>query len=424
MRFRDLQAKAARLVVMIGGEAMQSAFHLGLNLALLHQVSAHDYGIFALVMVIGGLGLTYIRSLTALPASIFISQSRSAGAASAFEITFGSAATLLSATLGIAVTAVLHLWLDHGALGGGLFVGLWAARSHLRTVFFARGRQALVSVSDLVFTLSGASGATLVLLAGGHVLQNTFLILAAANSLGILVLLTVRRRPIRVTVGRHVWRRYGKLWRDLKWSLLSVSITNVQGQGMALLVAAIAGPEAYAPIAAALVMFVPLRIVSTAFANMMHPEMSALLARGDDAGVGRMIRTWLAPLALLGLAYGVAALLALPLIQPDSLENARFYKISLIAWVMSAIPMLYVMPRIWLEVTLDYRSIAILSAIAAIAGLTLVLVILLTFASSWAVLGGAVSEAIVLAGTWGIVMRRRRAMAALAPAAKIPAGTP
>ncbi len=83
MTYQDVRRTIARLVVMIGGEAMQSAFHLGINLALLHQVSAHDYGIFALVMVIGGLGLTYVRSLTGLPASICISQSRSAAAANA-----------------------------------------------------------------------------------------------------------------------------------------------------------------------------------------------------------------------------------------------------------------------------------------------------------------------------------------------------
>jgi hypothetical protein len=32
-------------LMLIGGEAMQSAFHLGLNLALLHAVPAYDYGI-------------------------------------------------------------------------------------------------------------------------------------------------------------------------------------------------------------------------------------------------------------------------------------------------------------------------------------------------------------------------------------------
>ncbi len=33
-----------RLVLMIGGEAMQSGFHFALNIALLHVLSAQGYG--------------------------------------------------------------------------------------------------------------------------------------------------------------------------------------------------------------------------------------------------------------------------------------------------------------------------------------------------------------------------------------------
>jgi O-antigen/teichoic acid export membrane protein len=407
MRTRDLQRILGRLLMFIGGEAMQSAFHLGLNLALLHAVPAYEYGIFALVMVIGGLGLTYIRSLTALPASICIAQSRSAAAANAFEITFGSAATLLSVALAAGLACVLNAWLSEGALAGGAFVGLWTARSHLRTVFFARSRQKLVSMSDLVFTLSGAAGAVLVLLDGEHVLQHTFLALVGANALGIAVMLAFARRPVRISVGIHVWRRYARLWRDLRWSLISVTITNIQGQGMALLVAGIAGPAAYAPIAAALVMFVPLRIISTAFANMLHPEMSASLSRGEVQKVWRLMRTWPIPLGLFGLLYGGAIMVALPLIQPETLSDAQFYRISLLAWTIYTLPMLYVMPRIWLEIMLDFRTIAILSGVAAGVGLTLVLGILLTGAPSWSLFGSAVSELIVLAGTWVVVWHRQ-----------------
>ena len=398
-----------RLVVMVGGEAMQSAFHLALNIALLHSVSARDYGIFALVMVVGGLGLTYIRALTALPASIAIAQSRRLGAAGAYEVSFGSAAMLLSLLLGLVLTGILRSWLDEGALFGGAFVGLWAMRAHLRTVFFARGRQMLVSTSDIAFTLSGATGTAWVIWDDTHILLHTFTVMAGANALGIAVLLVLGRRALRLSLGRHVWRRYRRLWRDLRWSVLSVTITNLQGQGMALMVAAMAGPAAYAPIAAALVNFVPLRIVSTAFANMMHPELSSLMAHRDFARVGARLRRWPLPLACLGLLYGVAVLIALPFIEPDSLEGTRFFKISVLAWVMSSLPMLYVMPRIWLEIAQDYRSIAILSAIAAAAGLLLVFVLLLTVPPSWALLGGALSEIIVLVGSWAIVRPRQRA---------------
>lgn len=410
MNLQAIRQIILRLVVMVGGEAMQSAFHLGLNIALLHSVSARDYGIFALVMVVGGLGLTYIRAFTALPASIAIAQSRGSGPAGAYEVTFGSAAMLLSLLLGLVVTGVLSAWLDEGAPFGGAFVGLWAMRAHVRMVFFARNRQMLVSISDLAFTLTGAAGTAWVIWDGTHILQHTFSMMMVANAFGLAVMLIFgRRRPIRISFGRHLWRRYRRLWRDLKWSVLSVTITNLQGQGMALMVAAMAGPAAYAPIAAALVNFVPLRIVSTAFANMMHPELSKLMAHRDFAKVGERMRRWPLPLACLGLLYGIVVMIALPFIEPDSLEGTRFLKVSILAWVMSSVPMLYVMPRIWLEIAQDYRSIAILSAIAAAAGLLLVFVLLLTVPPSWALLGGALSEIIVLIGSWMIVRPRLRA---------------
>lgn len=411
MNMGGLQRIVGRLVVMVGGEAIQSAFHLGLNVALLHAVSQRDYGIFALVMVIGGVGLTYVRSLTALPACIFIAQSRSMAAANACEVSFGSAATLLAILLGTVVAMVLDSWLTEGASAGGAFIGLWAARSHLRTVFFARNRQKIVSFSDLSFTGCGALGAGLVLVLGTHVLQRTFIVMMLANAMGIIVMLGLAGRPVRLNAGIHVWRRYRSLWRSLKWSLLSVSIANVQGQGMAFLVAAIGGPAAYAPIAAALVMFVPLRIISTAFQNMVHPEISALIARGDRAGLERAFRIWPLALGSLSLVYGAVAMLALPLIQPDQFEHAGFYALATIAWVISMLPLLYGLPRVWLEVQLDFRALALLSSVAALVGLGLTLCILMVTSPSWALFGGAASEAIMLAGLWALVLRRSRVMA-------------
>lgn len=409
MNFYALRRLILRLTVMVGGEAMQSAFHLALNLVLLHSVSARDYGIFALAMVAGGIGLTYIRALTALPASICIAGSRRTGAANAYEVSFGTAAALLSALFGVVVAIVLEGWLDEGAVSGGAFVALWALRAHIRMVFFARNRQMLVSASDLLFTLSGAAGTAWVVWDDTHILQHTFLVMTLANALGIAAMLVLGRRPVRLGAGAHLWRRYRRLWRDLKWSLLSVTITNLQGQGMALLVAAIAGPAAYAPIAAALVNFVPLRIVSTAFANMMHPEMTALMARRQFARIGRLLRYWPPLLAVLGVLYGLAVMIALPFIRPDSLGDTGFFHVSLMAWVVGGLPMLYVMPRVWLEIAQDYRSIAILSAIAAVLGMLMVLALLLTVPSSWALLGGALSEVVVLIGSWAIVRPRQKA---------------
>ena len=405
-KVQALSQFAPRLVKLIGGEAMQSAFHLGLNLALLHAVEPYQYGIFTLLMVLGGLGLTYIRSLTALPASVAIAL-RHGRAADTHEIGYGTAALTLALLFGGGVTLALAAWLEEGALDGGLFVGLWIFRSHLRTVFFARGRERIVSLSDLCFTLSGALGAVAAILNGGsHVLDRIFFAMILANAVGIAVLFVFGHLRLRLDRGRRLWRRYRAIWPVLRWSLISVTITNIQGQGMALMVGAFAGPAAYAPIAAALVVFMPLRVIAAGFGNMLHPELSALAMKGDTARIRALMRHWSIPLVIFALAYLGAALLVMPTILPAAFEQSPFYRKGIAAWVIVGMPLLYVLPRIYLEAIDDHRSIASLSAISAALGLSMVALILLTSPPAWAIAGGAFSEIIVLVGTWRIALKR------------------
>ncbi len=220
-------------------------------------------------MVLGGLGLTYARSMTAIPASTAIAP-RKGVAADGHELGFNSAAVVLSLFFTAGVALALSRWLEEGALDGALFVGLWMFRSHLRTVFFARGRERMVGISDLCFTLSGALGAVAAIMPGGpHVLDHIFMVLILCNGIGVAVMLALARRRPSFERARLLWRRYRALWPVLSWSFISVTITNLQGQGMALMVGAFAGPAAYAPIAAAIVVFMPLRVVAMGFANMM-----------------------------------------------------------------------------------------------------------------------------------------------------------
>ena len=408
MKGAEIKRIAGRLVMMIGGEAMQSAFNFALNLALLHVLSAKEYGVFALVLVIGGLGLSYIRSLTAMPASVYIAQSHNRGTADAYEVTFGTSALMLSAIIMVAVAILLDFWGEAGALAGAAFVGLWSIRSHLRTVFFARGRQKIVSISDIAFTLAGAALAALVLANGTSILKNILLVLAVANALGIAVMLGLARRPVRISFRASMRRRYVRIWRQLSWSVVSVTTTNIQGQGIALLVAGIAGPAAYAPIAAALVLFVPLRVAATALANMVHPEMSALLARGETAKVWQMAKVWSALLGLVGLVYGAIIMLMLPLIPSQALKDTPIHLIGFFAWAIYTFTMLYVMPRIILEILAAFSTIALITTISAVVGMSLIVLILMVAQPAWSLFGGAVSELIVLIVSWAVVWRRQR----------------
>ncbi len=68
------------------------------------------------------------------------------------------------------------------------------------------------------------------------------------------------RERLRFSLHARARARYRAIWRTLAWSLAGVTSLTVQGQGLTLLFGLLAGPAAYAPIAATLVLYAPLRI--------------------------------------------------------------------------------------------------------------------------------------------------------------------
>jgi O-antigen/teichoic acid export membrane protein len=389
-----------RLVLMIGGEAMQSGFHFALNLMLLHMLSAQGYGLFAIAMVMGGVGLSYIRSLTAVPASIWMGKSTNSAGVDAHDVAFGSAALVVALLMAVGTGILMHLLGDPSGLAAGCFVGAWSLRSHMRTAFFARRQQVTVSISDAAFTVAGTLLAGLAVWMGKDVLQSVFYALAAANVIGIAMLVRLARRTLRVSFRMPTRRRYVKLWRQLCWSAFSATTTNIQGQCLALLVAGIAGPAAYAPLAAVLVLFAPLRIISLAFVNMTQPELAKLMSRNETRRVWAQAKMWSLVMGAGGLVYGCAILFLLPMIRSQALQDASVGFIGLFV-IANFVPiMLYIMPRIVLEILGDFRIVAFITTGGAIVGLALIAILLAIASPPWALLGSAVSETFVLVLSW------------------------
>ena len=402
---RRLLPLARRLVMMIGGEAMQSAFHFALNILLMHRLPAEGYGLFALAMVMGGVAITYVRSLTAMPASIWIGRDSGRRRAHAYDASFASGAFLLSIGISFVTVLLMVAWDAREVLSVGLFVLFWSFRSHLRVSNFALGRPGLVSLSDLGFTLSSVAAMALVVWRGGDLLHETFLALAATNALGVALMLLGMRRPIRFTLRTSMRRRWFGLWRSVRWSALSATTVTLQGQAMALLVASFAGPAAYAPIAAVLVFFTPLRIVAGAIANMVQPEIAGLVGR-NDAAVWRLMSLWTLGLALAGLAYGASVIAVLPFIRSDALAHADDWLIGLFSWAIYFTTMLYVMPRITLEALGDFGTVAFTTGLAAAVGVALIVMLLLLAPPDWVLAGAAASEVVVAILSWVAVGRR------------------
>ena len=392
---------ARRFALMLSGEVMQSIFHFAFNIWLVQALSARDYGIFAAVLLIGGLALTYVRALVGVPASLFIPPALGRRAALALDVSFGSAALALSVLIGAAVALALHLTIGTGALAGGAFVGLWSLRSYLRTAFFARHQPGHAGLSDFVYTLSGFLLA-LSLMRGSQVelLDISLTVLALANAFAIATALCFPLRRIRLSFGRAMRARYARLARQLGWSAVGVTTGNIQTQGQILLVVLLAGPAGYAPIAAMLVLFAPLRLLAGALAKMMQPEIAGLLARGESDKIRQLLPFWSLVMLAISAAYGVATLLALPLLQTPVFTGQPKTLLWALTLVLTTVPSLYVMPRVTLEAARTFRNLAMMSTLSAIVGVGAGAVLLGVTTPVWSLTGSVLSETMVLVWCW------------------------
>ena len=418
----DTRKLARRFVLTLGGEVTQSAFHFGLNIALVRTLNAEHYGVFAIVMLIGGVSLTYVRALVGMPVSLLVSQRRGTRAARALETSFGSAALVLSAVIAAVAATLIHFWLHADALSGASFVGLWSLRSYLRTTLLAKHRQAYAGLSDLALVVSGTVLALIFVRSGNaHPLDTALHVLGGANLVAIAVALVAQSEPVRITFRSTMRRRFRSLGRQLAWSAVSTTTANAQAQGLVLLGATFAGPRAYAPIAAMLVLFSPIRLMAVALVNMIQPELATRLAEGRLPGFGKIMLFWTAFTLGIGVAYGFAAVAAAPLMGTAVFEGQSRLQIGLLVWVLTMTYLLSVVPRILLEILREFRLIATISAVSACIGVSVVAILLATTSPSWTLIGNMIAEMIVLAWSWIAVARvLRSATAAVAITSPVP----
>lgn len=413
MKLPALSPEWRRLALVLGGEGMQSGLHFGLNLTLMALLPAQEYGAFAFTLVLGGVGLVYMRSLAAMPASTYIGRASSEAAAAFYEGAFGAAALAISIVVAAVAGAILSIWSESGALSGAAAVGLWSLRSHLRTVGFARRRPAAVTIGDAAFAASGIVAVAAALWLDADRLEGALAALAFANVVGMAAMSLARGVRPRADFGRRARRFYLRLALRLFWSLYSVTATILLGQGVAFLVVAVAGPAAFAPIAAMLAFFAPLRIFWMSLSNMLQPEISRLAATGDEARWRRLRTTWTVRGVALALVYGNAGLLLIPRLHMRSIQHQPVMFIAVSAWALYAVVLAYLMPRLLLETRLRFREIAGITTAGAAVGLGATALILQFAAPGYAILGAVLGESVAAAATWRVAAQplsaRRRA---------------
>ncbi|WP_375464147.1 hypothetical protein [uncultured Methylobacterium sp.] len=396
MRVPALGRFGHRFALILSGELTQSLFHFILNIVLVRELPAHAYGLFAIVFTVGAVGVTYIRALVAVPATLFLSPSLGRPAERGYDVAFGSGACCVAVAMAVCACAALSPVIGLGALAAGAFVGLYAFRSYLRIVLLARRGARIAGLSDLVYALAGL-GLTIFLHGdAGAVLDHALLGIAGAHALGIAVVFAAIGQPVRLSFRPSMRRRYRAIGRTLLWSLAGVTGTIVQGQGLTLLLAILAGPEAYAPVAATLVLFAPLRIPTSALANMVLPEITGLLAQGRVRAARGLVLRSTGLIGLACLAYGLVMWTALPIIEQHLFKGRFLHEpmtwIGVGVWSVVTVSLLYAIPRAFLEASAAFRVIASGATVSAGIGFLIMVPLLMTLEPAFALIGLAASE--------------------------------
>ena len=397
---RDVIQLGRNFMLSLGGEGLQSGFHFALNLSLIWFLSPHDFGVFAIAFVLGGISLTYGNALVSIPAAVLIPRLKSRGAVDFQDVVFGSIALMISAAIAIIVSA--GLWLAVGQLAeataGGAFAGFWTLRNHVRNVMFARRAMAGATLSDFSYSMTGilVVGGVLGLLPDLPHLTGVLLALTGANIVAIFVALRVLGRRARVSFRVSVWRQYRTIWSDVAWSLFGITTWNVQGQGLMFLVATIVGPAAYAPLAAGAVLFTPLRPAIAAFINVFRPDFAAGLAQGQIYRL-RLTMYFIAALIILCcIGVGGAIWLGWPVLDAY-VFGGKFAEVSMplivtLSGCAAAIFFTYSVPLALLQGAGQFRPVALATTFGAIVGLTSVSILLAVTSVAWSLAGFVAGE--------------------------------
>ena len=427
---RDIIQLGRNFLFSLGGEGLQSGFHFVLNLILIRLLSTHDFGVFAIAFVLGGISLTYGNALVSTPATVLMPRLKSPGAIDFLDVAFGSMALMISAGIGIIVAAGLYVAVGHlaEAIVGGTFTGLWTLRNHVRSVMFARRAVAAATLSDFSYSASGILfvGTVLWLLPDLPQLTGVLLALTGANILAILVALRAAGRRARVSFRRGIWRRYRTIWSEVVWSLVGTTTWNIQGQALLFLVAAIVGPAAYAPLAAGAVLFTPLRPAISAFINVFRPAFAVALARGQLRRLRVTMYSTAALIMLCCAGAGGAIWLGWPLLNAyifaGKFADAPMPLIVALSGCAAAIYFTYNAPLAVVQAAGEFRPVALATASGAVVGLTSVSILLAVTSVAWSLAGYVAGEATCAICLWIAaqrILRERTVPMCAGPAAPV-----
>ena len=399
-----------------------SVAHFLLQMVLLRVVDKAVFGLLALVLGFIQFGFGLSNALVSTPYTLDVNHQPADNPSklvyfkvnALFSIFWGACCAALAVGFGHAVEA----WM-FGAFGL-LAMVRWFGRAHL----YALHRPTRAAISDFIYAavlLTGIGVAWFTTLS----LSTALLLLALASFLGAIA---VGRDFLNVQVGR-AWgaslRPYATIWRDqARWTLVGVVCSEATSNAHSYVITLVAGPAAFAPIAAATLLVRPISLALTSLTQLERPVMVRQLAAADTYGAARSARVFqiaVVTIWAVTIAAGAALLLWFPrlLFKPSYGTDALTTAFAL--WsVISAMQCWSTPSSVLLQAAQWFRRLARAGIVSAVVATAAVLAAALLLPPVYSLFGILLGQLVMNLRLADLVRRWTRGEA---PASSSPAAT-
>jgi O-antigen/teichoic acid export membrane protein len=385
-----LPGTALRYGASAAGPVAVSGAHFLASLIFLHQLPAHQFGLFSFVMVVVSFGMSLNVALISVPLTRNLAIGDAACGSSCFQMNWlvctGFAACLFAALLmgGAPLQEALLL---------GLFAGIFTFRWFARCFAYVDGRMGAAIASDLTysFLLIGSLGFLTALRGVSFASGSEMLLLSALAALFPFGVAFFRGQAAAL---RGDLGRYRPIFRDVtRWSLMGVVFTELTVNAHAYLVTFISGPGAFALLALGMLLMRPASLMQSALTDLERPAMARAIGANDMTALARIQRhftfglgaAWLANILLCVVL--LAFFPALVVKKGYSMENVII--VAAICTLIMAMRALRTPPAALLQAAGRFKQLAGIGGASAVVSLIATLSLLLV-AGPVASMGGIV----------------------------------
>lgn len=283
---RHVAAIGGRYGIATLGPLSVSGANFLASLALLRVLPKAEFGLLAFLLVVIGFCFGLSNALIVAPYSVIANR---ATFSASNARTFFKANLLFSVTVGL-VCASISYGIHAGGTETTLLFGFfgcfamlrWFARAHA----YAMHAPLRVAAVDIAYAILMVFGLSMTWLLHNLTLETALTVYALAAATAVMAsgVDYLKKQFIDALAGNL--RGYAFVWRDQsRWTLLGVASTEATLNAHAYLVTLIAGPAAFAPIAAAALFLKPVSMCAISLTQLERPAMARAIAEGhpDEA---------------------------------------------------------------------------------------------------------------------------------------------